>query len=122
MTAPDPASPRRKRGAQPGNVNALKHGFYSHYFTRSEKERLSSELPGELSDEEKLLNVVIDRALISMKREKLGHDGLVVALRAISLALARKTRIHRSGLAIDAEFDRLEKTIQNLNVLPPEED
>jgi hypothetical protein len=121
MIAPNPSSPRRKRGAQPGNVNALKHGFYSHYFTRSEKERLSSELPGELSDEEKLLNIVIDRALMSMKREKLGHDGLVVALRAISLSLVRKARIQRFSFAADKELDRLKKATQKLEILPPEE-
>ena len=34
-------TPRRRRGAPPGNHNALKHGFYSHSFTRLEKERLT---------------------------------------------------------------------------------
>jgi hypothetical protein len=30
------AAPLRKRGAQPGNKNALKHGFYSRYYRRRE--------------------------------------------------------------------------------------
>ena len=28
--------PPRKRGAQPGNTNALRHGFYSRYFREQE--------------------------------------------------------------------------------------
>ena len=29
-TSPTPIPTKRKRGGQPGNANALRHGFYSH--------------------------------------------------------------------------------------------
>ena len=39
-------------GAPSGNRNAAKHGLYSHWFSRSEHERLDKETLGELDDEE----------------------------------------------------------------------
>jgi hypothetical protein len=33
---------KRKRGGQPGNGNALRHGFYSRRFTRQEVEDLEN--------------------------------------------------------------------------------
>jgi hypothetical protein len=38
--------PTRKRGAQPGNQNALKHGFYSRAFRQLEVSDLQSVLAG----------------------------------------------------------------------------
>jgi hypothetical protein len=35
LSAPE-APPPRKRGAQPGNTNSLKHGFYSHRLREKE--------------------------------------------------------------------------------------
>jgi hypothetical protein len=35
---------KRKRGGQPGNVNTLKHGFYSHTFRSEEREDLEAML------------------------------------------------------------------------------
>lgn len=29
-------SPKRRRGGQPGNINALKHGFYTRRFTQTD--------------------------------------------------------------------------------------
>ncbi|HEY5270615.1 MAG TPA: hypothetical protein VII97_09780, partial [Anaerolineales bacterium] len=43
---------RHQRGGQLGNNNALKHGFYSHSFTRSDLKRLEHNVQGELKDEE----------------------------------------------------------------------
>ena len=38
------ASPSRKRGAQPGNTNALKHGFYARAYRSGELNDLDAML------------------------------------------------------------------------------
>jgi hypothetical protein len=43
--------PKRSRGAQPGNTNALKHGFYSKRFSQLELTDLETALGDGLGDE-----------------------------------------------------------------------
>jgi hypothetical protein len=58
----DDNQPRRLRGAQPGNCNALKHGFYSRHFKHGEVEDLA--VFNDILDEEiDMLRVVHRRAL-----------------------------------------------------------
>ena len=113
---------RRKAGAPPGNNNALKHGFYSHSFTRSDLKRLEHNVQGELNDEEELIRLLIDYAVNSMKDEKMNHDRYIVALRAVSLALGRIESIHRSRKAIYDNTTTLDKVWEELKYLPVEED
>jgi len=56
----DASTPQRKRGAQPGNHNALKHGFYAHLFTGGELEGLSSRNQN-LEDEIAMMRVGMKR-------------------------------------------------------------
>ena len=51
----------RKRGGQPGNLNALKHGFYSKHFQKKELQDL--EEIGDLQEEIQMLRVVTRRLL-----------------------------------------------------------
>lgn len=51
----------RKRGGQPGNTNALKHGFYSKFFSDFELQDLDGALASGLDDEISLLRVFIRR-------------------------------------------------------------
>jgi hypothetical protein len=51
----------RRPGAQPGNRNALKHGFYSRYFKKIEMEDLAA-ITGSLDDEVAMLRIVTRRA------------------------------------------------------------
>ena len=51
----------RKRGEQPGNLNALKHGFYSKHFQKNELNDL--EEIGDLQEEIQMMRVVIRRVL-----------------------------------------------------------
>lgn len=55
-------APRRRRGGQPGNKNALKHGFYSPGFDPTEQEDLEA-LAGEvtLTDEITMMRVIMRR-------------------------------------------------------------
>lgn len=57
------SKPKRKQGAQPGNKNALKHGFYADKFTAAESKRLDSQGTTDLLAEIALLRVCIDRLL-----------------------------------------------------------
>lgn len=51
----------RKPGAQPGNKNAEKHGFYSKQFTAEETKRLETTDRHSIESEIDLLRVCIDR-------------------------------------------------------------
>lgn len=54
---------KRKPGAQQGNKNALKHGFYADKFTTNEKSRLDGQNATDVTAEIALLRVCIDRLL-----------------------------------------------------------
>ena len=54
---------KRTRGAQPGNVNALKHGFYSEQFRNGELADLTSFEDTNLQDEIGVLRVYLRRLL-----------------------------------------------------------
>jgi threonine dehydrogenase-like Zn-dependent dehydrogenase len=52
---------KRKRGGQPGNLNALKHGFYSRQFRDQENLDLEAILAEGLDDEIAMLRVAMRR-------------------------------------------------------------
>jgi hypothetical protein len=52
----------KRRGAQPGNLNALKHGFYSRSFKDLENSDLETMLAQDLESEIAMLRVVVRRA------------------------------------------------------------
>ncbi len=57
----------RKRGGQPGNLNALKHGFYSRLFYKLERDELTEQVD-DLSSELALLRVYLRRFARLMKK------------------------------------------------------
>jgi hypothetical protein len=62
-----PAQKKRNRGAQPGNTNAVVHGFYSRRFLEGEIEKLDlMEAYNDVSSEIKLVRVALDRAIERM--------------------------------------------------------
>jgi hypothetical protein len=60
---PPSGEPPRQRGAQPGNLNALKHGFYSRYFKANEIAAIQDLPTDDLSEEIAALRVIIRRIL-----------------------------------------------------------
>lgn len=50
----------RSRGGQPGNTNALKHGFYSRFFNQGEVDDIQS-ISADLTDEIAMLRVITRR-------------------------------------------------------------
>ena len=117
----EPKSTRR-RGAPLNNTNALKHGFYSKAFTQLENTRLDLGTEGEFKDEEHLLRVLIARTVESMQGTELSHEEIVVALRAISLAIGRIESLHRTRKVIYDKGTTLQAALDELKYLTLEED
>ena len=61
MRKPKPKTKGKKPGAQPGNKNAEKHGFYSRQFTAEQNQRLQLSDNTSLESEIDLLRVCLDR-------------------------------------------------------------
>ena len=92
----DPSPSKRKRGAQPGNRNALKHGLYSTPFRRDESARLESAHADFLDAEQDLLRVILLRASASLKENAhMSADQHLQALRLITLAIGRLQSLYR---------------------------
>lgn len=85
----------RKRGAQPGNTNALKHGFYSRRFTAGDFEDLEARLSEGVSDEIAMLRVIVRRmfnaALESSAADPRDQDleQLAATINTLSIAAIR---------------------------------
>jgi len=114
--------PTRKRGAPRGNKNAIKHGFYSHTFSRKEIQRLDNDVDGEFRDEEEYLHVLIDRVAESAENTQLTHAEKLATLRAVALASECILNIHRSRKAIFDKQTTIDKVWEELKYLPVEED
>src|SRR3990172_9174511 len=85
------ADPARKRGAQSGNRNAYKHGFYTHAFQASDQLEISSPGRGWLQDEINLLRVLIANIAQDIQpAQNLSFQENISALYTVSLALARQ--------------------------------
>jgi hypothetical protein len=97
-------------------------GLRTHTFTQQEKNHLDQGILGELQDEDKLLNVFIDRVFSSMQHEKMNYERYVVGLRAISLAIGHKAALQRSRKDIYEKLTSIEQAMQELKDIPPEED
>lgn len=115
-------SPRRNRGAPRGNHNALKHGFYSRFFTRQEREHLDKDMAGEFRDEELLLDIIINRAWEAIHKMDLPGEEWLAAVRIISQAIGRKESLVRSRRLIFERAATVEDAFEELSQIPVEED
>lgn len=94
-------SPRRSRGAQPGNLNALKHGFYAKHFKSDELQALADATAETLNGEIGLTRIAARRVL-GLLDEARTPEEKVALLNAISMAAMRvasllKTKRYLSG-------------------------
>jgi hypothetical protein len=78
----------RKKGAQPGNKNALKHGFYASTFTSSENEDLEAVIAQNLDDEITMLRVALRRTF-EVVASSADADAACFALSALGQASIR---------------------------------
>lgn len=83
-----PRSQGRRRGAQPGNTNALKHGFYSAHFKASELRDLDAIMSEGLSDEISALRV-FTRRIIELANGVESLDEMINVTGALGLSAIR---------------------------------
>jgi hypothetical protein len=111
---PKPAelSPRR-RGGQPGNNNALKHGFYSSKFPAGVRKDLAEYTFSGLTEEIELLRVYI-RSLVELTAKLDDVDRAIAVVRTLGFAttsITRLLRIQKQMFAQDESSDLLNQWI-----------
>ncbi len=87
----------KKRGAQPGNRNAYRHGFYSQHFSPFEHRSVADIPATDLSNEIGLLRVYVNRFVQAYNdsSQTLDYDQRLTALRAVTLAIGRLASLER---------------------------
>lgn len=98
----NPGSQSHKRGAQPGNMNALKHGFYAHRFNPGELEDLNAVSPQGLKDEIALMRVIIRRAMV-LSEEGRAPAEVMEALDKVGMAAQRLANMLRTQKTLEGE-------------------
>jgi hypothetical protein len=109
VSAAPEARPKRKRGAQPGNHNAIKPGFYARPFTLKEVEDLK-ELEAGVADEISLLRLLLRRVIDYSEREDINLEQWLSMLQRLSLVANRLTGMVRTQHTITNgknDFDTL---------------
>ena len=96
----------RKRGGQPWNLNALKHGFYSKHFLKGEV--LEVEEAGNLQEEIKMMRVVI-RRLLKIARACKDIGELANVLNTLGLASTRVAGLMRTQKFLGGNRDRFDE-------------
>jgi len=92
IAAKDPGS--RKRGGQPGNTNAVKHGFYTNNFSPAECQGLEATQGVVLGDEIALLRVLIRR----FSGQVLSSQGIALFESAHHLAVISEAMLRLASL------------------------
>ena len=95
-----PGNPQLR--AKRGNLNALKHGFYSRRFTDAEKSDLDAFPIADLASEIALLRIAIRRIFdLSYGIDDL--DQAFALLRLLSTAAGRLARLHRVQIILKGD-------------------
>jgi len=85
---------RKKRGGQPGNTNAYKHGFYAKNFSLAERRGLQVTKGVVLGDEIALLRVLIRR----FAEQILASQGVALTESAQHLAVVSEAMLRLASL------------------------
>src|SRR5512136_2626870 len=116
-----PSLPKRKPGAQPGNSNALRHGFYAKSFTEAEMRRLDADIEGEFIDEIALARTNAARLAELLKNYKnMSLDDFVSASNALNNYLDRIQSLSRAQRFMYRNQTTLEQALEELSHIPPE--
>ena len=116
----------KKRGGQPNNKNAYKHGFYSKYFSAFEGKALSEIPVTDTTDQIGLMRIQIDRFMqvYTASLEELDFEERLAALRAVTLAVGRIASLERiqssAGKNLD-QYNEFMQLLERLNDIPEQE-
>lgn len=117
-----PSPPPRRRGAQPGNKNALKHGYYAGRFHRADLKAYRSHRFAGLTEEIALLRLYI-RRIVDLGVEDQHFFESINLLRALSLAVTSLDRLVKTQAhLIDGDDDLsvlIREVYEELTVGPP---
>ena len=110
---------KKKRGAQPGNNNALQHGLYSAAFKAEENRLLGESSATDLTAEIELIRVMNTRFLESLPTSQpLDSETQLSALRAVSLStqtIMGLIRLQSQRTVANKEMDDI---VQHISSLP----
>lgn len=101
---------RRKRGGQPGNTNALRHGFYSRRFRNQEIADLEAMAAQGLQDEIDMLRVAARRVMELADGVDTLEDAIAV-LSTLSVAASRLAQLLKAQRALGAEGGEVAETL-----------
>jgi hypothetical protein len=115
---------QRKRGAQPCNRNAVKHGFYSAVFKAQERRLLVNVPITDLSAEIDLIRITNHRFLQALKASKgdLDLPTQLTALRAVNLSAHSIASLLRAHALTAALSEDAADTLLALEDHTPEDD
>ena len=115
--------PKRTSGGQPGNGNALRHGFYSEFFTQAELSGLDSDVKGEFLDEISLARITARKlAALLEGYETLPLQEVLVIAHGLSNYLDRIQSLTRAQRFIYNNMTTIEQALEELKDIPPEVD
>ncbi len=90
-----PQKNKRKQGAQPGNLNAFKHGFYSKLFEPLDRDDIENLLSMNLEEEIVMLRNATQQTF-SLAHQVDDIDQAIRVLGALGLASIRTSRLLKS--------------------------
>ncbi|MGB8212006.1 MAG: hypothetical protein WCE68_00475 [Anaerolineales bacterium] len=121
MPASSPS--KRRRGGQPGNSNALRHGFFSKSFTESELSELDENVKGEFVDEIALARINAAHLAEMLKDYRnISLDDYVSASNALNKYLDRIQSLSRAQRFMYRNQTTLEQALAELADIPVDED
>lgn len=109
---PPSSHSRRKRGAPPGKLNAVTHGFYSRRIRKRDLNGVESTDASGLIEEIALIRVFTRRLLESIGPEADAYD-LAEFLRALCLASSTITRVVKTQFLIATASPGMDDEIAN---------
>jgi hypothetical protein len=121
--ADQPASivPKRKVGAPLGNQNALKHGFYP--IKAQVLARLNTDVKGEFLDEIDALRSLVDSMIaVFNQTENPTLEQCQTTLRGVSQSFDTMKGLYLMQKVLYNKQTTMEKILQELADIPPEED
>jgi hypothetical protein len=101
----------RTRGAQPGNLNALKHGFYAKHFRSDELAELAQATAANLNGEIGLTRVAARRVLALLDEAESAVEK-VALLNAISMAAMRVASLLKTKKFLSGNGDDMSAALQ----------
>jgi hypothetical protein len=107
----------RKPGGQPGNTNALRHGFYSRKFRKLEIDDLDTALIDGLTDEITCARICYRRLFEIINDSDTNLETMTTSVTALSACFARLAGLLRTQKMLGGEgdtFDTLHRALKEI--------